>query len=63
MLRFLRSMRARWRHPSKPRPFPRFRVNWGDGSKPSTVTARDDHVHTYAANGTYDVEIKGLLDE
>jgi hypothetical protein len=36
-------------------------VNWGDGGATSTITAWDDvdKTHTYAAAGTYDVEITG----
>ena len=39
-------------------------VDWGDGSLPSTVTAYDDtsRIHTYAADGTYDVEIRGTCE-
>jgi len=38
-------------------------VDWGDGTR-STVTAYDDadRAHTYAADGTYDVEIRGTCE-
>lgn len=40
-----------------------FTVNWGDGTY-STVTAYNDpnRIHTYANNGTYDVEIRGICE-
>lgn len=40
-----------------------FTVNWGDGTF-STVTAYNDanRIHTYANNGTYDVEIRGVCE-
>ena len=36
-------------------------VIWGDGTANSTVTTYNsaNRIHTYAANGTYDVEIQG----
>ncbi len=36
-------------------------INWGDGTAESTVTAYNDadRIHTYASDGTYNVEIKG----
>lgn len=36
-------------------------VSWGDGTSDSTVTTYDDadRAHTYAADGTYEVEITG----
>jgi len=36
-------------------------VNWGDGTPVSHVTASSDpnRIHTYALDGTYDVEIRG----
>ena len=39
-------------------------VDWGDGSALSTVTAYNDvnRIHTYAANGTYTVEICGTCE-
>ena len=39
-------------------------VNWGDGSPLSTVIAYNDAncIHTYAANGTYNVEIRGTCE-
>jgi hypothetical protein len=39
-------------------------VDWGDGSPTSTVTAYDDvnAIHTYAADGTYEVEISGTCE-
>lgn len=39
-------------------------VDWGDGSALSTVTAYNDanRIHTYAANGTYNVEIRGTCE-
>jgi hypothetical protein len=39
-------------------------VDWGDGSALSTVTTYNDanRVHTYASNGTYNVEIKGTCE-
>lgn len=39
-------------------------VDWGDGSALSTITAYDDadRVHTYAANGTYLVKIRGVCE-
>ena len=39
-------------------------INWGDGSALSTVTAYDDsnRIHTYASNGTYNVEIRGTCE-
>jgi hypothetical protein len=39
-------------------------VNWGDGSALSTVTAYNDadRAHTYAADGTYNVEIRGTCE-
>lgn len=39
-------------------------VDWGDGSPTSTVTAYNDpdRIHTYAADGTYDVEIRGVCE-
>ena len=39
-------------------------VDWGDGSALSTVTAYNDanRIHTYASNGTYNVEIKGTCE-
>lgn len=38
-----------------------FTVDWGDGTPNDTVTAWDDAdaTHTYSADGTYDVEIRG----
>jgi hypothetical protein len=41
-----------------------FTVDWGDGSAPSHVTAYNDanRIHTYAADGTYQVEIKGTME-
>ena len=41
-----------------------FTVNWGDGSALSTVTTYNsaNAVHTYASNGTYNVEIKGTCE-
>ncbi|CAB4130829.1 hypothetical protein UFOVP276_132 [uncultured Caudovirales phage] len=38
-------------------------VYWGDGTQ-STVTSYDDtnRTHTYASNGTYDVEIRGTCE-
>ena len=39
-------------------------VDWGDGSPLSTVTAYNDanRVHTYASNGTYNVEVRGTCE-
>ena len=39
-------------------------VDWGDGSAHSTVTAYNDaaRAHTYAANGTYQVNITGTME-
>ena len=39
-------------------------VNWGDGSALSTVTSYNDasRVHTYTANGTYNVEVRGTCE-
>jgi len=39
-------------------------VKWGDGTPNSSITAYDDvdRVHTYAADGTYDVEIIGTME-
>jgi len=39
-------------------------VDWGDGSALSTVTTYNsaNAVHTYASNGTYNVEIKGTCE-
>lgn len=39
-------------------------VDWGDGSALSTVTAYNDvnRIHTYATNGTYNVEIRGTCE-
>ena len=39
-------------------------VNWGDGSADSMITAYNDaaRIHTYASNGTYNVEIKGTCE-
>ena len=36
-------------------------VDWGDGSEKSIITAYNDadRIHTYASDGTYDVEITG----
>ena len=41
-----------------------FTVDWGDGSALSTVTTYNsaNAVHTYASNGTYNVEIKGTCE-
>ena len=41
-----------------------FTVDWGDGSALSTVTAYNDanRIHTYSANGTYNVEIRGTCE-
>jgi hypothetical protein len=40
------------------------RVIWGDGSADSTITSYDDanRIHTYAANGTYQVNIIGTCE-
>jgi hypothetical protein len=39
-------------------------VNWGDGTPISHVTASSDpnRIHIYAADGTYDVEIRGICE-
>jgi hypothetical protein len=39
-------------------------VDWGDGTATSHVTAYDDanRIHTYTANGTYDVTITGTME-
>ena len=39
-------------------------VDWGDGSATSTITAVDDadRIHTYASDGTYEVEITGTCE-
>jgi hypothetical protein len=39
-------------------------VDWGDGSALSTVTSYNDanRIHTYAGNGTYNVEIRGTCE-
>jgi hypothetical protein len=39
-------------------------VDWGDGSALSTVTAYNDanRTHTYASNGTYNVEVRGTCE-
>ena len=39
-------------------------VDWGDGSALSTVTTYNsaNRVHTYASNGTYNVEIRGTCE-
>ena len=39
-------------------------IDWGDGTAFSTVTAYNDanRIHTYAANGTYNVEIRGKCE-
>lgn len=39
-------------------------VKWGDGTPDSLVTAYNDvnRIHTYAANGTYQVEITGTME-
>lgn len=39
-------------------------VDWGDGTPTSTITAYNDpdRIHTYASNGTYEVEILGTCE-
>lgn len=39
-------------------------IDWGDGTATSTVTAYNDtdRIHTYAANGTYQIEITGTCE-
>jgi len=39
-------------------------VDWGDGTPTSTITAYNDpnRIHEYAADGTYDVEIRGTCE-
>ena len=39
-------------------------IDWGDGSPTSHVTAYDDpnRIHTYALDGTYNVEIRGTCE-
>jgi hypothetical protein len=39
-------------------------VNWGDGSPLATVTSWNDPSanHTYAVDGTYDVEVRGICE-
>jgi hypothetical protein len=41
-----------------------FTVDWGDGSALSTVTAYNDadRIHTYANNGSYNIEIRGTCE-
>jgi len=41
-----------------------FTVDWGDGTTPSVVNAYDsaNRIHTYAQNGTYQVEITGICE-
>ena len=39
-------------------------VDWGDGTVPSVVTSYNDvnRIHTYASDGTYEVEITGVME-
>lgn len=41
---------------------PNFEVRWGDGTSGSVTSVTDtDRIHTYASNGTYEIQMEGYL--